>query len=783
MHTPFVAPCPSSLGFVSPRTGTGQRPVLALLAVLLLAAACPAWAAIHPLAGLAHNATNNLGSLDLTVSVEWNLDAAPTGTWNRSTYRNMVDSFAKSLFAVTEGRHRVRRVYTFMNKKEWDRADIRFVSNRSGRSEASVAAWRTGPGEITMYLKENATTRDAYIGPVMAHECGHYVYGIFDEYQDNSSKPAVSLKDKTSPASDDFEDMPSIMNRHADWPLQFSIAANYTDAEAKATAQYRAYQSSIWDTLVRSPSLDKEPGRSNGRVRYAAFGNVTAPAALTKPTAGYANTLRPLFMENATLNVLAFDPDLVASDWNAARRAAQGVVQALSVNSSLLAPVGLAAAIGKTTITGDAARAALSTRVSLLTASGSATLDAVLRAALANATAARALNQTCVVHLLAQGNPDVDAALEAEYQAAKVALNVPALAAGRAVGSPVASLAKLARASGGKYNRAKSAAELASKAERSASELEGDNTAVIAQTFADPLDSGQSVTMAFTAGTHDGAGDGSPDGILGVVFSVHPDDYATTTPTLTTPSGTVLTTASVAAGLTVVTDAAAGMRVFEIDPTAFAGGVSGTWQARIAAGAGMTDMVGLVAQAHSGLHLAVDVRQIEDERTPVVEAFLRLDRPVLGATVTADVYGPDGSLVAEGLALRDDGEGGDLRAEDGVYSMGLGAMNGDGEYDLVVTATNPEGTAVASSRGAVFSNPPETTAYAMGSFQRTAEATAALTVPSSQRNRGCVLNPSAPGGDWTLALMLAAVVGWAFSRGQKDRSCCVPPKRAHKNEE
>ncbi len=735
---------------------SGLVGVLALL--LLLSSGSPARAVLHPLAGLTHNATNNVSTLDFAMSLEWNMYGPPTGTWNRTTFSNMMDSFAKSLFAMTEGRHRVGKIYVYNSKKGWDKVDVHFEHNRTGTSAANVADWRKPTGDVEIYLRENATQRDAYVGPVLAHECGHYVYGVFDEYNKTDGPRAEERTDKTSPSKGDYGLTPSIMNDHTVYSYQFSLASDYPNATSRRTAQWRAYGASIWDTITRSPEKDPEPGRSYGRVRYAALGNLSTPTTLTSPTAGYANALRIIPMENGTVNVLAFDPGLSSADFLKARSAAQGVVQGLSLNSSVLVAQGVAVGIGKTTITGAAQRRALSARVGGLTAASTQTVSALLRSALTNASAARAANQTATVHLLASGNPLVDRTLTSEFQTAKVALMVPSLTSAGASDSAEEgfTISQLARDTGGKYNRAKNRVELSAKAQRAASELEADATAVIAQTFTASPVPGSPASMEFYVGTEDQ----EAGGLIEAIFICDPSDFSKLTPTLVTPSGTTLTNATVVAGFSVTSDPGSGAVAFEISPAAY-GAVTGTWTARMTASSSPSEPVGFIAQATSMLQLSVDMVQISGDRNPVLRAQLRSDRAVLGATVRADLYDPDGNLAAEEVELFDDGTHGDLRPNDGVYSLALGNLKMSGEFDVVVTASNPDGDAVASSRGAVFANPVDSTAYSLGSFQRSAEGTASLTAVAGNNSRGCVLGGEGVGWDMGIPALLIAVLGWA----------------------
>lgn len=166
----------------------------------------------------------------------------------------------------------------------------------------------------------------------------------------------------------------------------------------------------------------------------------------------------------------------------------------------------------------------------------------------------------------------------------------------------------------------------------------------------------------------------------------------------------------------------------------------------------------MAVEAVSQLQLSVDLRQFENTMFPRLEARLTLDRPVLGARVRADLYGPGDVLVAEGLTLRDDGQGGDLTADDGVYAATLDMILRDGEYSALVTAENPGG-AVASSRGVYANNPLDTAQYALGSFQRAEEGTASLVAVRGEAARGCVLGGPGQPWDMGLAALQAGVAG------------------------
>jgi len=709
----------------------------------------------HPLSGLTSDSSGNLDTLDLTMSVDWDVNAPPQKAISKAKLNQVIDDFAKSLFAMTEGRHRIGKIYIFDSSKNNNLTDLKIVSQKAGRAAASPACWSKGLGDIDIFLWESDNERDEYLGPTMAHECGHYIYGIFDEYQEEGGKAAKDLSDPSTPASDDYNNQISIMNRHYEYPYQFTTAANYNTAEKQKTAQYRVYESSIWETLVRDPQTDPAQGRKYGRIRFPAMENFPAPTSLNMPTTSYNAALDIVFVKDAAVNTIVIDTGMNDAQYTAAKTSAASLIQKLPLNSIVLVPVGVSQPIAATTINNEAARTALITKVRALTAAGIANLDTALSTVRSSTTAARSKDQTATIILFTTENEDVSDQQSKNFRNAKIGFNVIVNSPTGAMTTPEdgSSLASLCRDTGGTFTLAKSDMEQNARARKIGADAEGDNDTLIAQLFTGPLQNGESVPLEFQIGKHDADDSGDFD----VSVFVDPADINEVTVKLTDPTGKILLVDTTKAGFKVEKLNDEGLIFFEITPTAY-GDVTGIWTATVTAKSALSESVGIAAMGTSTLQLIVDAVHPEEEYAPILRASLSTDLPVLQAFLTADLYDPDGNMLTDDVMLYDDGTHGDLKKDDGIYSRSLNEVNVSGEFFIEVTASNPDGTAVASNRNTYFAASSGNAEYAMGAFQRTDDASAQLSPPSA---RGCVMGGNG-NEDYSLILLMIVALGLRF---------------------
>ncbi len=224
------------------------------ICLLLFATAMPVCGAINPLSIMSHNSVTGVTDVDVTISLDWDPDKVVTTAslprgMTKAEMEATVKDYAASVYAMTNNLHRLRNVYIFRNKKTWANTDIRYFGTKAGHASAPVAGWNEANSQINMYTTFTDNTWDEAQGAVMAHESGHYIYGLEDEYRDSNGKTIAQMTSSGAidfPASDDDGTQPSIMNGHATYPNWFSTADTYTGTPRAGalitdTAQYRTF--------------------------------------------------------------------------------------------------------------------------------------------------------------------------------------------------------------------------------------------------------------------------------------------------------------------------------------------------------------------------------------------------------------------------------------------------------------------------------------------------------------------------------------------------------------
>jgi len=634
-----------------------QAAAFAVVLIHLFSLLLPALAEIHPLGGIADKDNSGIQDLDITISLDWAPDtvtgaeANPRGM-TTAEFQTAINGFAQSLFAMTNGLHRLRNVYVFKNKAFWDMADVRYISTQVGRSAAHVSYWKKKGGHIVMYVYESLDagvyTRDDYPGPVLAHECGHYIYGVYDEYQEAGGKTREQLRTENklwSPAGDDDGSQASIMNQHVTYPNWFSLDNGYDTDTRKNSAQYRMFGKSIWSTIVSDPVTDHANARDDQRTWFDAFKGKSVLRAVdllahqTNPLAGWDSKVNIVWMTTDVHTVMVLDSSMPANVWSTALKGCAAGIRAMKVDNWTTIMRGSSLIADRTQLT-VANKSTLITQVSSLVQGSSATVEASLRAALAQIVRQRAemgTNMTSNIYLMTNGNPAVPFSLVKDFADAKAMLTVASYSqtASEEPASGYISVKDLSGASGGKTNIASKAQVMKSHVARDINVLEDDRiTDIAASLHPGPLTAGTAHTMNFTAGPNDDA--------LEIAIFADEDEWGNVQPTLTDPVGRVRTVASVAAGFSVETDNNSGMWIFRIDTSLYAG-ATGQWTAAMTATAPVNESSFMVASAVSELTMEVSVRE-----SPlygyVAQASVKGDRPILGARVTAAVYDSDGSV-------------------------------------------------------------------------------------------------------------------------------------------
>ena len=194
----------------------------------------------------------------------------------QAKYESIIRHWADGVCEQSNGVHRLGVVRIFVNGVNHAIADV--VWNEREHPRAYVSGFGVDNLPIIMgdIFPSGAGVGSDYdmladpegAGYTLAHEWGHYVYGLYDEYRGSC---ALDCRDQ-SPQDTDMPTDKSIMSntwrardRNYEW-LNHSTENNIS----AATAQWRVYGKSGWEVLVQSTNHDPKLRPSwPKRVRYA----------------------------------------------------------------------------------------------------------------------------------------------------------------------------------------------------------------------------------------------------------------------------------------------------------------------------------------------------------------------------------------------------------------------------------------------------------------------------------------------------------------------------------
>jgi uncharacterized protein YegL len=186
------------------------------------------------------------------------------------------------LYEASNGAHRLGRVTIYQAGKFVEASNIRW--RESGRADATLNGYRRAgqmagdtTSKINLYDKEqgyvfigilpttDSKENNARLGYVLAHESGHFIYGVQDEYAEEGKRtipPAGNTLMKS------HESVPISANSWA--PLNFSTPLNYLGVGVN-TNQMSYYGRSVWETLVLPPNGTGDVNTDDGTKAIAHF--------------------------------------------------------------------------------------------------------------------------------------------------------------------------------------------------------------------------------------------------------------------------------------------------------------------------------------------------------------------------------------------------------------------------------------------------------------------------------------------------------------------------------
>jgi calcium-activated chloride channel regulator 3/4 len=662
---------------------------------------------------------------DITISLDsnpqgdddWTVDSGAADAEQRA-FEERIKEFANAVYQSTNGAHQIGRVTIFREGAQRNRVDVIWDedcpakkgprANPSGFGMAGRHIWMCThwPGASTLMSTPKGS------GYTLAHEWGHYAYGLYDEYasdcRDTSGLVSTPLFEwlchRSAPRSTDTEAIPSIMTNQ--WnAARGTVPAGYTGSAADflefstqnihpfrhdstgTNAQERVFAESAWETLTRDPATDPKFRWLPTRTQYL---NLIAPGAPNWiVNDDESPALDALDIRWVGDQVMDLSIDVSGSMSGAplanARTGANLLIDQVQAGtalgvSSFASTVRRNFAITDIPDPDTGVRAAAKTAVNALSAGGlTAMYDGLIRSL--NDTQAFDSNRPAVVYLLSDGGDNASSATEASAISAYQAASVPIIAFAYGSFAPTGTLLNLANSTGGAFFASPTSLPEIQQALLTA-EAQFSDTRLLSSTqisaaagttvFTLPLDS----TLA--------------SALINVSYTGSPADL---TLSLLGPGGSDT-------GATFECEGATSCWVI-LDVDFFAVNGYGDYQVEIVNHAGISKNVTVLASA-SPWDESYDIAVGFSRGTVVYPADMAImatitkGTAITGLDVIVRVTDPLGHILD--LPLLDDGSGADLVAGDGTYSASI-PYSVDGIYSALVTASNVMGGAQTTLEG------------------------------------------------------------------------------------
>lgn len=151
---------------------------------------------------------------NITVSVEEN----PQTDAEKQLYEDQIRQFARAVYQSTNGAHKLGRISIFRNGQQMNRVDMQWYNDcpHAASGVNGPSAHPSGFGVAGKHIRHCTNwTGASYMsgsragGFTMAHEWGHYAYGLYDEYVGQGTSTWIF-----QPRAGDIEAIRSFTERH-----------------------------------------------------------------------------------------------------------------------------------------------------------------------------------------------------------------------------------------------------------------------------------------------------------------------------------------------------------------------------------------------------------------------------------------------------------------------------------------------------------------------------------------------------------------------------------------
>ncbi len=680
----------------------------------------------------AANSTDSSKSIfDIVISLEANPqgdDKATTttaGDENQRKYEEVIKEFADGICQATNTAHKLGIVRIFRNLEQKTSADI--LWNKQCASNQGPRAHPSGFGKIGQRIwmcddwnSNLLIDQPKPAGFTLAHEWGHYAYGLYDEYVlktgDTQSVPSIMTNQWC--AAGGYACPTGFTSPDLDF-LEFSTNQVVPFSGGGGTnSQLRKFGISAWDTLVQSTNNDPKCTVSNAascvpsRTRYTNLAAVKPPSGsdytVNNSEASCRDSLDIRWMQSDIINELVIDRSgsMGGTPLANAKIGASLLIDQLPDGKSA---VGVASFAGN--VTQDFAildipapdtgvKTAAKTSVNSLNATGSTALYDGLQLGLdrseAFAAASVKPDRVKVVYVLSDGGDNSSSATSASVIAAYQAAEVPIIALGYGAGAPTSVLQNLVSSTGGVFINSPTTLTEILQAFTLAS------TAVSSSVIINNSANSIPATSSFSQ-------DLSIDSTLGDAFIslTYPGNLNDIDIVLLDPNG-----GNTGIGFTCETASTVIACSAKVDQSVILANPSGDYTLEITNNSATNLVVNSIVTATPevggdtydialGITGGSEVIYPQEAR---ITATVSRDQLIAGLVVVATVTTPVGNT--EIITLFDDGTHGDTFAQDGIYSA-LINYTMSGIHTVNVVIDNSAGMGVETTFGSALAPAPD----------------------------------------------------------------------------
>jgi len=411
---------------------------------------------------------------DITVSLHNN----PEGV-EQVVYEEIFANFADGICEQTNGAHKLGKVSVFRENKHRSKSDIIWGerewprTNASGFGANGMHIWfgDVFPNGASPGVDHDMLNDPLGAGYTLAHEWGHYAYGVFDEYQGTADSGEASTPLNTDVAAT------SIMSNQWRATQGDMIWLNHSTADSigdvNRTAQGRVYGKSAWEVLLQDAKDDPKLGRKTAqpnRTRFVTLADnapdSTTPVKIELPTAQTScrDQLEVVWVEGDIDMQVVIDRSgsMSGSAIDNAKQAAKILVDATAEGSTSLGLVSFSSnrsvvqdfPIQKIENPDTGVKVSLKASIDAIRSSGSTALYDGSQLALDNLVTYQqneGSGAPGVVFVLADGDDNSSTRSQSEVIANYQNSNIPIFSFGYGFASPTGPLLTLANETGGKY--------------------------------------------------------------------------------------------------------------------------------------------------------------------------------------------------------------------------------------------------------------------------------------------------------------------------------------------